>query len=416
MNRPVTSNLTYRISAMAVCALLFQSLIAPIALAYTRDFTVPAAGGCPVVERQNFAIGAPPLPIQWSTSLPNINPPTVLTAAAPGTAAQLNEIESTIAQSFAIWTGVSGTLVNASSFPNALAPLARTAAQNACSLDPTNGVPPNVDGIDTICFNESSSAFTTGVLSFTRIVIADAPAQTFGSAPASIFAGQIVDADIFFRNDGQVTFATPAALASNPGAYDLESLLTHELGHLFGLDHSGVWRAIMFPYAPPPGSFLGNRPTPSAPDAPLADVDRSGLRSLYPDPADTINIGWISGRVLPANPFALADFPATSPGQYVTGIFGAQVVAVDAASGSVIAATLGGWTCDPANPPAQFDGSYTLGPLPVGHSYVIYAEPFVGLVQASDIAGAFAGLCSSSSSNPCTLPSFNTNFAPRLQP
>jgi hypothetical protein len=405
-----------RASAISTCALLIQTFLAPVSLAYTRDFILPASGGCPVVERQNFAIGAAPLPIQWSTSLPNLNPPVILTAAAPGTAAQLTEIESTIAQSFAIWTGVSGTLVNASSYPNALASLASTSVQNSCSSDPLNGLPNNVDGIDTICFNQSSAAFTTGVLSFTRIVVADAPAQSFGTAPASIFAGQIVDADIYFRNDGQATFATPAALASNPGAYDLESLLAHELGHLFGLDHSGVWRAVMFPYAPPPGSFLGNRPTASAPDAPLADDDRSGLRSLYPDPADTVDVGWISGRVLPANLFALADFPATSPGQYVTGIFGAEVVAVDASSGSVIAATLGGWTCDPANPPAQFDGSYTLGPLPVGHSYVIYAEPFVGLVQASDIAGAFAGVCSSGSSSPCTLPAPNTNFSPRIRP
>lgn len=415
MNRSPSLRCTSRWSALFACALLAQSWLAPAAFAYTRDFILSASGGCPVVERQNFAIGATPLPIQWSTSLPNLNPPMILTAAAPGTAAQLAEIESTIAQTYAIWTGVSGTLVNASSYPNALAPLAITSTQNACSSDPVNGIPNNVDGIDTICFNQSSSAFTTGVLSFTRIVVANAPSQSFGSAPASIFAGQIVDADIYFRNDGQATFATPAALSSNPGAYDLESLLAHELGHLFGLDHSGVWRAIMFPYAPPPGSFLATRPTASAPDAPLSDDDRSGLRSLYPDPADTIDIGWISGRVLPANPFALADFPATSAGEYITGIFGAQVVAVDASSGSVIAATLGGWTCDPANPPAQFDGSYTLGPLPVGHSYIIYAEPFVGLVQASDIAGTFAGVCSSNSSSPCTLPAPNTNFAPRFQ-
>lgn len=210
--------------------------------------------------------------------------------------------------------------------------------------------------------------------------------------------------------------ATPAALAATPGAYDLESLLTHELGHLFGLDHSGIWRAIMFPFAPSPGTFVGERPTVSTPDAPLADDDRAGLRSLYHDPANTVDIGYITGRVLPANPFALAVFPATSPGQYLTGIFGSQVVAVDATSGSVFAATLGGWTCDPSTSIVQFDGSYVLGPLPVGHSYVIYAEPFVGLVDGSDIAGAFANVCNRGSSSSCTLPAVNTNFAPRIAP
>jgi hypothetical protein len=397
-----------------ICALTLQTA-APKLIAYTHDYMVPAAGGCPVAEQDYIGASAPPLVRQWSTSLPNINPPVIVTAAAAGTSAQLTEIENTITQAYGIWSGVSGTLVNASAFPNALAPLGQTNVQDACTPDSSSSAQPDVDGVDTICFNQSSSAFTTGVLSFTRVLIADAPGETLGTAPASVFAGQIVDADIYFRNDGQATFATPAALSFAPGAYDLESLLAHELGHLFGLDHSGVWRAVMFPYAPSPGTFVGERPTASSPDAPLADDDRVGLRSLYPDPSDTVDIGFISGHVLPANPFALADFPATSPGQYVSGMFGAQMVAVNAANGSVIAAALGGWTCNPSTSIVQFDGSYTLGPLPIGQSYVVYAEPFVGLVQPSDMAGAFAYLCGSGTSNSCTLPAVNTNFAPRVQ-
>ena len=416
MKRTRAEKFVRHVAVVTACSFLFQFAGAPLARAYVRDFTVPAAGGCPLPQHQNIAIGAPPLARQWSTSLPNINPSTIATVAAQGTSAQLDEIEATIQQAYAVWSGVSGTLVNASSFPNALGPLARTSTQNACSPDPVNGVQSGVDGVNTICFNQTSAAFTTGVLSFTRVIVADAPSQIFGSAPPSNFAGQIIDADICFRNDGHATFATPGALATAPGAYDLESLLTHELGHVFGLDHSGVWRAIMFPFAPSPGTFFGDRPTASAPDAPLADDDRAGLRSLYPDPADTIDTGFISGRILPANPFALADFPATSPGQYVTGMFGAQVVAVDAATGSVVSATLGGWTCDAANPPPHFDGSFTLGPLPVGHSYTIYAEPFVGLVQPADMAGAVSDICGTGASLPCILPAINANFAPRLRP
>ncbi|MGH9710235.1 MAG: hypothetical protein ACRD37_06790, partial [Candidatus Acidiferrales bacterium] len=192
-----------------IFAFLFQCTGAPLASAYVRDFTVPAAGGCPQPQHQNIAIGAPPLARQWSTSLPNINPPAIVTAAAQGAAAQLNEIEATIQQAYASWSGVSGTLVNASSFPSALGPIARTATQNACSPDPVNGVQTGVDGVNTICFNQTSAAFTTGVLSFTRVMVADASAQAFGSAPPSTFPGQIVDADIYFRNDGQATFATP---------------------------------------------------------------------------------------------------------------------------------------------------------------------------------------------------------------
>lgn len=416
MNDKSRHHLVRSLALATICAFLFQWTGAPLATAYVRDLSVPATGGCPQPQHQNIAVGAVPLARQWSTSLPNINPSSIVTTAAQGTPAQLNEIEVTIQQAYAIWAGVSGALVNASSFPNALGPLGRTASQNACSPDPVNGVQTGIDGVNTICFNQTSAAFTTGVLSFTRIMVADAPSQVFGSAPPSIFAGQIVDADISFRNDGQATFATPGALATAPGAYDLESLLAHELGHVFGLDHSGVWRAVMFPFAPSPGTFFGDRPTVSAPDAPLSDDDRAGLRSLYPDPADTTDVGFISGRILPANPFALADFPATSPGEFVTGIVGAQVVAVDAATGSVVSATLGGWTCDAANPPPQFDGSYTLGPLPIGHSYIVYAEAFVGLVQPADMAGAAAGVCGTGASPPCTVPAVNTNFAPRLRP
>src|SRR5579859_1873297 len=110
----------------AVGLLLFQLGGAPLAKAYVRDFTVPAAGGCPQPQHQNIAIGAVPLARQWSTSLPNINHSTIVTVAAQGTPAQLNEIDATIQQAYDVWSGVTGTLVNASSFPNALGPLGRT--------------------------------------------------------------------------------------------------------------------------------------------------------------------------------------------------------------------------------------------------------------------------------------------------
>jgi hypothetical protein len=124
-----------------------------------------------------------------------------------------------------------------------------------------------------------------------------------------------------------------------------------------------------YPYASSPGQFLGDRPTAQVPDAPLSDDDRAGIRALYPDPNDAINVGAIRGRIMPANPFALATFAATSTGKFMTGMMGAHVVAVDADTGSVIAGTLGDWTCDVSNPSAQFDGSYDIERPPVGHNY-----------------------------------------------
>jgi hypothetical protein len=172
----------------------------------------------------------------------------------------------------------------------------------------------------------------------------------------------------------------------------------------------------MFPFAAPPGQFLGDRPTALAPDSPLADDDRTGIRALYPDPNDTLNIGSIHGRVLPANPFALATIPAPSPGRSVTGIFGAHVVAVDAGTGAVIAGALAGWSCSVSSPPAQFDGSFDIERLPVGHSYLIYAEPLDGLVGAGNFSNALEDLCSSSAVTACTTPEVNTNFNPGVLP
>jgi len=400
------------LTSTTLCLFLFCSVQIPDALSYTTDSTVPLAGGCPQPNRWNLSL-ASPLNRRWSTSL-LLTGVTILTVAAQRTPAQLTEIEQSILDSFGVWAGVTGTTFNSSAHPGLIAPLARVSAANSCSNDQEN----NIDGLNTICFNQSSAAFTTGVLAFTRVIIANAPGVSVGVSGPAAFAGQILDADTLFRNDQQAIYATPGALATpqGQGAYDLESLLAHELGHWFGLDHSAVWRALMFPYSPPPGQFLGDRPTAQAPDGPLSDDDRAGVRSLYPDPNDSVNIGVISGRILPANAFALADIPAPATGSFVTGIFGAHVVAIDADTGSVVAATLGGWSCNVASQQLQFDGSYEIQRLPLNHNYKIYAEPLEGLVTPANIGDAMTSLCGPQQPGACTTPAANTNFNVRVRP
>jgi hypothetical protein len=404
-----------RVMAVGAAALLvFSTLGVGSAKGYLADVTLPTAAGCPALDRWNISV-TQPLNRRWSTSLP-LAPVTILTVAAQNSASQLTEIENTISAAFGAWMGVTGTTLNAANYPGAVASLQRVSAANACSNDAEG----NIDGVNTICFNQSSMAFTAGVLAFTRVITANAPGASAGSGPPAEFAGQILDADTLFRSDGQATFATPGALGSTQGqgAYDLESLLTHELGHWFGLDHSAVWRAMMFPYAAPPGQFLGNRPTSQTPDGPLSDDDRAGVRMLYPDPNDVIDVGSIRGRVLPANPFALATIPQPYAGASVTGIYGAHVVAVDAATGAVIAGSLAGWSCNPSSASAMpdFDGSYDIERLPVGHDYWIYAEPLVGLAQPADFNPALTNACSSGASPACDTPAVNTNFNPRALP
>ncbi len=386
---------------------------APSAWSYVLNYTVAdmrqpsdKSGGtaCPQLVRVN-AIPGRMLDRRWSTSL---NATTIFTQDQ-SPSGRLNEIESAVFESFWVWTAVTNTAVNRNLNPNALGPLTRTPIPSACS---------SFDGMNTICFNQPDAGFTLGVLAFTRLVTSDVLGQhPFPNKPPASFIGEILDADILFSNDGAFSFATPAALPNHPSSYDLESVLTHELGHFFGFNHSGVWRAMMYPFAPPVGQFSGNRPTPQVPDGPLSDDDRTGLRALYPDPSDTVNVGSLSGRILPANPLSLPTQPPA-----VSGIFGTHVVAIDNATGAVVAGTLGGWSCkDPG--PVQFDGFYLLERLPLGRRYKTYVQPFDGAVNAGDISVTTESLCRNPATDPgwpppfaCTAPAVNTNFAMRVRP
>jgi hypothetical protein len=397
-----------RVCASAL-ALFYGAWSVPVAQAYSFDMIVPdvrqpaaISGGsaCPVRTHQLTAAGS--IAVRWSTAL-NASPVTILTQSQT-TSGRLTEIEQAIAQALAVWTGVIGTTL----VPATLTPLTRTATQNACGPD----------GLNSICFDQADMAFTPGVLAFTRVITTDRLGVQVGSSAVATQLGQILDADIYFNpSDSRTAFATPQALTATPTAYDLESVLTHELGHFLGFSHSAVWSAIMFPFAPPPGTYSGMRPTTQQPDAPLGDDDRTGLRVLYADPADAVHRGSISGKIFPANPLAL---PASPPG--VTGVFGAQVAAVDMTSGAAVGATIGGWSCT-APGPAQFDGAYEIDGLAVGHSYTVYAEALDGAVDPLQFANAIVSLCRNTVSDPgwpplqgCVVPAVRTSFTTRSRP
>ena len=359
--------------------------------------SVSGGSACPVPSHQLTSAAA--IAFRWSTML-GANPKTILTQNQTASG-RLNEIEQVIQQSLSVWSSVSGTALTSAS----IAPLVRGSAGNLCGSD----------GINSICFDQPDMAFTPGVLAFTRVITADQIGIQLGSGAPSTQIGQILDADIYFNpSDSLVSFSTPTALSANPKSYDLESILTHELGHALGFSHSAVWSAMMYPYAPAPGTFNGTRPSPQQVDASLGDDDRTGLRILYPDPTDAVNVGVIAGRILPASPLSL---PLSPPG--VTGIFGAHVVAVDESSGAVIAATIAGWSCV-APGPAEFDGTYELDHLPLNRAYTVYAEPLNGVVAPAQVTPAIATLCRNPTTDPgwpplqgCVVPAANTSFTTR---
>lgn len=129
-------------------------------------------------------------------------------------------------------------------------------------------------------------------------------------------------------------------------SYNIQQAITHEVGHLLGLDHSGVLSAVMYPYV-----SRGN-------DAVVLDSDdRVGIAAMYPDLDLTSLGGVLRGRV------------AGDGG----GIFAAQVVAMND-RGEAVATTL-----------TSPSGEFLLEGIPDG-TYRIYAEPLDGPVDLKNLS------------------------------
>lgn len=165
----------------------------------------------------------------------------------------------------------------------------------------------------------------------------DAPSMTVlytvTNASSGQFPGRILEADILLN---------PLALLSTDSSvpsdrYDLQALAVHEIGHLLGLDHSGLASAAMYP----------NLARGTSPLRVLSTDDVLGISSLYPAEGFFATRGSVQGQV---------RTPSGSP------VFGAHVVVVEG-SGKPVVSTL-----------TETDGSYYVRGLDPG-SYSAYAEP-----------------------------------------
>ena len=171
--------------------------------------------------------------------------------------------------------------------------------------------------------------------------------------------GQLIESDIFLNS----TFDWSVASAGSAGRFNVQSLVTHEIGHLHGLGHSALGetelqptggrkvdatQAIMFPIAFPAGNIDDRNPKPD---------DAAGLGEIYASAAFNRQFGQINGRV-------------TLDGR---GLFGAHVTAFNSVTGALI----GGFSLDS-------QGNFSIGGLAAG-VYVVRAEP----LDDADISSFF---------------------------
>lgn len=152
--------------------------------------------------------------------------------------------------------------------------------------------------------------------------------------------GEITESDIILNPSCR--FSTNLS----PNTYDLQAIVTHEIGHALGCDHSAAQNDTMFALMAP-GEFFQR----------YLSADAIAFASLtYPDQTRVAALGSFSGRV-------------TSSGK---GIFGASVTAVNLDRNLVYAAL------------SEPGGTYAINGTAAGH-YALYAEPLDGPVTPDQL-------------------------------
>jgi hypothetical protein len=153
-------------------------------------------------------------------------------------------------------------------------------SSNLQSISPVNR-PDGVSLITVAPTNENLALFGDESNPARTRVFYDADTGEINEADIAInpFPYSIDGAPLEFSTDGSA------------GTYDLQSTLTHEIGHLLGLNHSNVIGATMNATQALNGIFG----LPAISERTLSESDRAAVKSVYGSRSDT---GSIAGRIL----------------------------------------------------------------------------------------------------------------------
>jgi hypothetical protein len=219
-----------------------------------------------------------------------------------------------------------------------------------------------IDGQNSVFFDGTGANFpSAGVIAFVRSIV-------------DTDTGETIDADLVFNDFAY--FTGPAPAPAGQSLIDLQSVVTHEFGHFFGLDHTSVGQSTMIPF------IIAGTAQRS-----LELDDRAGLSTIYPE---SVARGLSPGGV---------DFRATTgriAGTVVSGytgaaIFGAHVEAINIAApttANTISAISGELTL------RNGQGEFEIHGLPPGN-YAVRIVPLDGVQTVAadgNIGGVFNGI------------------------
>jgi hypothetical protein len=276
-------------------------------------------------------------PISWQmnpTAGPNISGP--------------REVGDIIRQSFRAWSSISTAVI--------------TFAEGSPTTDKFG-----YDGKNVIVTNLSTSEWSAlglgqSVLAFTAVHWSDTGSITDRLGQHVAFPGQIMDADIVFNPSYE--FITDETLSSN--RVDFQSVMTHEIGHFLGLDHSPSVSSTMF-WA----TYAGESSQRT-----LTADDIVGVSSIYPS-ASFLSKGTLKGVVR-----TTANVP----------VYGAVVLAINSGGqsvGSAITDPTGQYSIMGLDPGLYTVFAGTLETFTTSGNFYTLSEIYPGQTVATGFTGRF---------------------------